>query len=1136
MTPSPWEPTLVHQVERMAKMYPNNLAVKDATGNTMTYRVMMNRVSRISAALEALDLKQLAGSRVGVFQDATADWICSMLAIMRVGGVYVPLDLKVGIQRLAMAAKDCEPSVVLFDSSTQAQLPELLSATASKPLAINVNDTTSKAPGSGNSGAKAGENLALPTAPAVVLYTSGSTGTPKGTILSHQGILANIEGNTREFQIGPNDIGLQQIALSFDFSVWQIFMCLANGAGLVMAPKSARGDAKALTELIVAEGITFTGATPSEYTSWLRYGDAAALRGSEWTCAVSSGEQMTDVMKTLVVALAKPDLKLFNGYGPTEGSFSAAKIPVNYLDDRVASCPSTPGGYTQPNYALYILDDNLQPMPCGFEGQIAIGGAGVGLGYLNNDEVTAQRFVPDPFVHRATHAYFKQQGWTSMHLTGDRGILRPDDGALLVRGRVAGDTQIKLRGLRMDLRDIEVAIVKAAAAHAAGRPVVHDAVVSVRSAAEKEKEEGAEFLVAHIVFAPDFAQEAERQGVLDALPRSLPLPQFMVPSVFVPLERLHLNAHLKLDRRAVAALPLPLASSKRIARLGSELSAVEERLARLWEGVVPDDMRGGQEAVISKGSDFFEVGGNSLLLLKLRDEIHRSFGVDLPLVQLFGASSLDNMAARIQAIVGSGPVSMPVPAAPESAEQEAVLVPTPVEEQQSRITNDVDMERGLFFDALETVGEETDAHYSRLELAVAMGPIDWDLETQPRLDKADEIVPGVTHPQRWHQSRNSTRGPVTVVLTGATGFLGKALLSALVQDPRIARTHCIAVRRPESLTDPIFKDAKVSLHQGNLGQARLGLSQSDAESIFGRPHDGNGNIVILHNGADVSFLKPYAALRAANVGSTRELVRLAVSHRRAVRAVHYVSTAGVAQFAGRAVVGEESVASSRPSDAVLGSVVGAGYAASKWASEALLERASRATGLPVTVHRPTNVTGGDAPASDVVQNLLRYSRAVGAVPVSDVWDVAAGGQLDFVSVETVADGVVRAALDSVSSDPAASAIEEDLPRLRFVHHSGEVQVPLRAIGKFLEKQTGKPPRAVPLAVWVAEAEMAGLDPLVAEVLVEAERSGVKMFLPTLVKGQVKDRNQGIDGTQGPWGMFTSISRAAMGVTRVFALA
>lgn len=645
----------------MAQLYPNNLAVKDATGSTMTYKAMMSRVSRICAALEAMNLEQLTSSRMGVFQDATADWICSMLAIMRVGGVYVPMDLKVGIQRLAMASQDCKPSVILFDDSTKAQLPELLALSAQEPRAINVRDIgISSGSLSGTSVTKSGSNVARPDSPAVILYTSGSTGMPKGTVLKHEGILANIEGNTREFQIGPSDIGLQQIALSFDFSVWQIFMCLANGAGLVMAPKSARGDAKALTELIVTEDITFTGATPSEYISWLRYGNLAALRGSEWTCAVSSGEQMTDIMKKLVAALAKPDLKLFNGYGPTEGSFSAAKVRVDYLDDRVASCPFTLGGYTQPNYTIYILDDDLQPLPCGFEGQIAIGGAGVGLGYLNHDELTAQRFVPDPFVDRATHAYLKQQGWTTMHLTGDCGILRPEDGGLIVRGRVSGDTQTKLRGLRIDLRDIEAAIVKAASNDVEG-PLIHDAVVTVRTAvtaAEDQKgKEGAEFLVAHIVFAPHVA-EGERERMLDVLPRSLPLPQFMVPSVFVPLQRLHLNAHLKLDRRAVAALPLPRASERRISLLGSELSDIEARLARLWEGVIPAEIRG-DEIVSSKTSDFFTVGGNSLLLLKLRDEIHRSFGVDLPLVQLFEASSLESMAARIQAIVGDPAVSVP---------------------------------------------------------------------------------------------------------------------------------------------------------------------------------------------------------------------------------------------------------------------------------------------------------------------------------------------------------------------------------------------------------------------------------------------------------------------------------------------
>lgn len=421
------------------------------------------------------------------------------------------------------------------------------------------------------------------------------------------------------------------------------------------------------------------------------------------------------------------------------------------------------------------------------------------------------------------------------------------------------------------------------------------------------------------------------------------------------------------------------------------------------------------------------------------------------------------------------------------------------------------------------------------------------METDIQLDKMDRIVAG-SNPPHWRQSHSggssgNTDNAVTVVLTGATGHLGKALLHALVQDPRVAQTHCIAVRRPDSHGDPIFKDAKVSLHQGDLGQSMLGLSSSQVESIFGRAQD----VVIIHNGADVSFLKPYGALRGTNAGSTRELIRMAAKHRHVVAGIHYISTAGVAQFTGRSSVGEESVANTKPSPAAMGSMVGSGYAASKWASEVLLEKASRATGLPVTVHRPTNVTGGIPPASDVVQSLLRYSRKVGAVPVSDIWDTAGSGHLDFVSVETVAEGVVRAAVDGVFSDAAPpaslgdvrdgpSSLGPGVPHLRFMHHSGEVQVPLRGVKQFLERQTGRSLRAVPLAVWVAEAEMAGLDPLVAEVLVEAERSGVKMTFPSLIKGQVKIRDRSLHDEQRGWGVFTSISRAASGVRRVFALA
>lgn len=1046
----------------MAELYPNNLAVKDTSGNSLTYKMMTQRVVDIAMALTEAGIT--SGAKVGVFEDATTDWICSMLAVMRTGAIYVPLDLKVGIQRLALAVKDCKPSVILFDNTTQAQLQEL---GGSGDIKINVENIS----GSGLSSIR---NHAHPDSPALILYTSGSTGTPKGALLKHSGIRNNIEGNTEEFKIGPTDYGLQQISLSFDFSVWQIFMCLANGAGLFIAPKAARGDAKALTDLIVAERITFTGATPSEYISWLRHGSTDALRNSAWSCAVSSGEQMTNVMKRQFGALEKPSLKLFNGYGPTEGSFSAAKLPVEYLDEREASRDFTPGGYTQPNYSIYILDDNEQPVPCGFEGQISIGGAGVGPGYLNNQELTTRKFVPDPFASDE----YRRQGWTTMHLTGDRGFVRPD-GALIIKGRITGDTQIKLRGLRIELRDIEAVIVQTADGS------IHDTVVSVRSTGE----DNTEFLVAHVVFAPHFPLE-DQKALLDKLPRSLPLPQYMVPSVFVPLARLPLNAHLKLDRRAAVELPLPEASKKRIRFLDTELSAIEKKLAVIWQRVISSKIRGDTE--IMKTSDFFLVGGNSLLLLNLRDEIHGSFGVELPLIQLFEASSLESMATRITAIVSS--------VSNTGSSKDSFEKNSSSEKPQAQLPNASNANESSSTEPAQAMKELSQA------LSKFTNDIDWDQETVVSMDFT-----------MLETSRKPMSELRTVVLTGATGFLGRALLRHLEQDQRVAKIHCIAVRQPQVLQSA-FQSKKVSLHQGDLAAPRLGLSESAAEAIFAEAS------VIIHNGADVSFLKPYASLRAANVGSTRELVQMALPHR---IPIHYVSTAGVAQFTGRKVVAEESVGGIKPRADAVG--IGGGYATTKWASETLLEKASREFRLPVTVHRPTNVTvdtaeGGEAePNSDVVDSLLRYSRKVGAVPISDVWD--AEGELDFISVGSTAEKIAAAAIEERGpAQPRATL-------LRFMHHSGEVRVPLHAVKRFLERQSGRQLRAVPLAVWVAEAEIAGLDPLVAEVLVEAERRGVKMAFPKLVKGKAMTGKDEL--VRGSGLLFRSLSKAAASVAGIF---
>jgi len=327
----------------------------------------------------------------------------------------------------------------------------------------------------------------------------------------------------------------------------------------------------------------------------------------------------------------------------------------------------------------------------------------------------------------------------------------------------------------------------------------------------------------------------------------------------------------------------------------------------------------------------------------------------------------------------------------------------------------------------------------------------------------------------------------TVILTGATGFLGKALLHRLEQDKRVAIVHCIAVRQPKALQDEV-RSTKVIVHQGNLAAPRLGLDEHVAEALFADCD------VIIHNGADVNFLKPYAALRAANVGSTREIIRLAsVSG----APVHYVSTGAVAQFSDCSTVGERSLSLCKPKLDKGG--VGIGYAATKWTSEALLQNASKKLELPVTIHRPTNIKGNGVsnPAfTDLVDSLLAFSRKIAAVPISNIWDE--DSELDFVALDTVADKITTMAILDVGGQRKSA---------RFMHHAGEVRTPLRLLKASMERELGRALRAVTLDVWVAEAEMAGLDPLVAEVLLDTERKGMKLRFPRLIRGQSEPESQ-----------------------------
>lgn len=605
-----WPPTLSHRVDAIIRDHGSELAIKDGVGNTLTYSQMAGRVNSIANALVAIN--NVDGARVAVFQEPTADWICSLLAIFRVGAVYVPLDLRTQMPRLASIARNCQPRAILAHNATISKLSGL------GALDATIVDVSTLS----NSDLRCISNRANPSSPAVILFTSGSTGTPKGIVIHHSSLRDQMEGYSREYKISEvSAMVLQQSAFSFDFSIDQIFSALANGGGLYVVPATQRGDPIAITNLMAAEAITYTSATPSEYLMWTRYGGSILKLCSRWTNAFGGGEPLTEALVQEFRNLGLPGLRLFNNYGPAETTVSSTKIEIPYHE--MTSAEVIPAGFMLPNFSVYILDEQLNPLPPGFPGEIVIGGAGVSSGYLDNGELTKQKFIPDPFL--SMNSTYKDSGWHTMYRTGDRGRLR-DDGALICEGRIDGDTQIKLRGLRIELEDIENTIIQA------GNGAIVNAVVSVRGQTDSQ------FLVAHVVFSETYTLQ-DREAFLKHLMSSLPLPQYMCPALFVPLERVPLTNHFKVDRLAIKNLALPQSEENTNV---INLTETEIRLRSIWHKVLP------YAPAIAVDSDFFNVGGNSLLLVRLQAMVRENFHVVLRLVDLMNAGTLKVMASMIQ--------------------------------------------------------------------------------------------------------------------------------------------------------------------------------------------------------------------------------------------------------------------------------------------------------------------------------------------------------------------------------------------------------------------------------------------------------------------------------------------------------
>ncbi|MCE4540810.1 amino acid adenylation domain-containing protein, partial [Pelomonas sp. P7] len=453
---------------------------------------------------------------------------------------------------------------------------------------------------------------------AYVIYTSGSTGLPKGVMVEHRNVLRLVINNPFVL-IGPGDCLAHCSNSSFDATTWEVWGALLNGARVDIAPQELVLSPARLREYLLRSGATaafFTTALFQQYVPVL----GSALQGLQY---LLFGGEVCDPNKVAAFMRAHRPAHLIHCYGPTETTTFATTFDVEQVDSQTRSIPI---GRPIANTQIYILDPQGQPVPIGVAGEIYIGGAGVARGYLNRPELTAERFIDDPF------------NGGRMYKTGDLGRWLAD-GNIEYLGR--NDFQVKIRGFRIELGEIEARLLQCQG--------VREAVVVAR-----EDSPGDKRLVAYVL--PHSGQQVEPAGLRGQLAQHL--AEYMIPSAFVSLGSFPLTPNGKLDRKA---LPAPDQGAVVMRGYVEPLGEVEQALAQIWQELL------GVERV-GRHDHFFELGGHSLLAVQVAAGVRRALGLELPVRELFArptlaelAQTLSGAAAVSQALIPLADRSQPLP-------------------------------------------------------------------------------------------------------------------------------------------------------------------------------------------------------------------------------------------------------------------------------------------------------------------------------------------------------------------------------------------------------------------------------------------------------------------------------------------
>lgn len=591
----PLERTFADLFEAQARRTPDRTAAV-GDGQTLTYGELDGRANALAHRLQALGVGPDA--LVAIYLERSVDALISLLAVTKAGGAWIPLDPAYPTERTEAILGDARPLVVI----SRRGLLDRLRSLAAPSIDLDREG--------GGGEAAAPTRASGPRDLAYVIYTSGSTGAPKGAMIEQRGMLNHLLAKVDDLRLTEVDAVAQTASLAFDISVWQCFAALLVGGQVSVIPDEEAHDPRRLLAVVQDGGVSVLEVVPSLLRAMNELlvemgADRPALPALRWL--IATGEELSPVLCRQWLSLY-PSIPLLNAYGPTECSDDVTHQVI------AAPPPSTlarvPIGRPIANTSLYVLNRALQPLPLGVPGELCVGGIGVGRGYLGDPRRTEEVFVPDPF---------SPAPGARLYRTGDRARFLPD-GRLEFLGRL--DQQVKIRGHRVEPGEIESLLAR--------HPAIAECVVTPRPHSRGELR-----LVAYVV--PRLAGTIDAAHLREFLRARV--PEAMIPAAFVSLDALPLTTNGKVDRRALPEPPRDQPGDR--APSVPPRSDTERRLVEIWEETF--DVR-----PIGVTESFFDLGGHSLMALRMVGRIRATFGEELALTTLLTEPTIEALARRLE--------------------------------------------------------------------------------------------------------------------------------------------------------------------------------------------------------------------------------------------------------------------------------------------------------------------------------------------------------------------------------------------------------------------------------------------------------------------------------------------------------